>query len=74
MVNELMATVLDRRGREQWLRNLKVLPTSVTCDHVPSMVFSLLKKCSVCRDVAKDLVAKKEVYFTDRIHERKREV
>ena len=62
MVNEMMKTILKRDNRNSWLRNLSQLPESVTRESAPSVVYKLLKKSDVCRQVAKDLVVQRDIH------------
>ena len=61
MVNELMEKVLNRTARSWWLKDLSRLPTSITRESAPSSIYKLLQKSTVCREVAKDLIANRGI-------------
>jgi len=64
MVNELMRLLLRPKEREMWLATLSKLPGSVTRERAPSAIFELLKQSAVCRKVAKELVARRDIHGT----------
>lgn len=62
MVNELMnEVVMDKESRRAWLKNPSELPPAVTRESVPSSIYGLLKNNQECRQVAKSLVADREI-------------
>ena len=61
IVNEIMNALLDRAERDSWMRDLSSLPAGVARERAPRAVYKLLRTSRVCREVAKDLVAKKDI-------------
>ena len=61
MVNELMNLLSTKKRREKWLRDLSQLPGSVRREDAPGAVYNVLRHSKVCRKIAEDLVAGKDV-------------
>ena len=59
MVNEIMQVLLNRKTREEWMKDIRNLPSEVTRESAPTAVYRLLEKSQICRDVAKSIVANK---------------
>lgn len=59
IVNELMAQIMDPKGRELWLADLKFLPA--TREQAPCATHKLLQKNKHCRSVTKDLVSRRDI-------------
>ncbi|KAL3904085.1 MAG: hypothetical protein SGARI_005088 [Bacillariaceae sp.] len=62
MVNELMNLIMDVCERQTWFRDLNTLPGGVSRERAPKAIYKLLQKSKICREVAKDLVARKDIH------------